>query len=154
MENKEALAMLKQAINYGKNGETVTGNWMLGTDNIEAIKLAIKALTEKEEEFTVIQQTYKPLTFKDLSSDDREDLIKALKRMGKQPAVIMSFKMDIAQAMGVLKRELLEDQTPGSYYHGWQSNLACVIVDNSQLNMVQANHIAKHFLSILTSQGE
>jgi len=123
MENKEALAMLKQAINYGNNGETVTGNSMLGTDNIEAIRLAIKALKKQE---TAVEK---------LAHENENE-------------------MNIAQAMGVLKKALLEDQTPGSYYFGWQSNLACVIVDNSQLNMVQANHIAKHFLSLLTSQGE
>jgi len=119
MENKEALSMLEQAINYGENDHTVKGNWMLGTPEINAVRLAIKAL-KKEEKIRI----------------DKE--LKEEK---------------LAAAVVVLISALEEDKTPGSYYFGWQSNLACSISDNSQLNMDQANHIARHFLNRLIDSG-
>ena len=59
----------------------------------------------------------------------------------------------LAEAVGVLISALDEDQAPGSYYGGWQSNIACTIVDNSEVNHDQANLIAKKFLNKLINSG-
>lgn len=48
MDNKGALVVLKEAINYGEYGETRKGNWILGTDGYESIELAIAALNQQE----------------------------------------------------------------------------------------------------------
>ena len=46
MDKKEAIEILAQAINYKEDGSTQTGNWILSTKGIEAIKEAIKAIEE------------------------------------------------------------------------------------------------------------
>jgi len=106
MDYKETSKILTQAINYDKEGRTSKGNWMLGTDGIEAVKVAIKAL-EKPQGITV------------------------------------------AQSMHTLKKALEEDKSGGSYYYGWQSNIACTIMDNSDLDHDKANEIAIKFLDKL-----
>lgn len=58
-------------------------------------------------------------------------------------------KLTMANAMKVLSDQLREDQTPGSYCYSWQSNLACVIMDNSDVEHDQANKIAIKFLNLL-----
>lgn len=55
----------------------------------------------------------------------------------------------IGEATPVLIRELLKDREPGSYYHGWQSNIACSIVDNTDVGFEQANKVAISFLDRL-----
>lgn len=47
MERDKATEILKQAINYDEEGRTRQGNWILSTDGIEAIKVAIEALESK-----------------------------------------------------------------------------------------------------------
>jgi len=61
----------------------------------------------------------------------------------------------IADAMKVLVNELKEDKGPGSYYHGWQSNLAMKILDNcdNKLSAEKCNDIAIKFLDYLIEQG-
>jgi hypothetical protein len=54
-------------------------------------------------------------------------------------------------AMKVLTKDLKRDKTPGSNYHGWQSNIACTIMDNSDIEHDKANEIAKKFLELLIS---
>ena len=41
--------------------------------------------------------------------------------------------------MGALVNELRKDKTEGSYYHGWQSVLACAIMVNSDIEHERAN---------------
>ena len=58
-------------------------------------------------------------------------------------------KAPIAMAMDMVIKTLREDKTPGSYYYAWQSNIACAIMDNSELSPVKANEIAVKFLEML-----
>ncbi len=44
MQKSRALEILEQAINYDDKGKTRNGNWILGTESIEAVKIAIEAL--------------------------------------------------------------------------------------------------------------
>jgi hypothetical protein len=55
----------------------------------------------------------------------------------------------ISEAINILCEALEEDKSEGSYYYGWKSNLACVIMDNSELKHDKANEIAKKFLDYL-----
>lgn len=59
-------------------------------------------------------------------------------------------KNPVAIAMKILTEALKEDKSPGSYYYGWQSNIACEIMDNSDLSHDKANEIAIKFLERLT----
>jgi hypothetical protein len=58
-------------------------------------------------------------------------------------------KMELSEVMNVLCEELNKDKEPGSYYYGWQSNLACKIMDNSDIGHDKANEIACEFLDYL-----
>jgi hypothetical protein len=58
-------------------------------------------------------------------------------------------KNPVAIAMQILTKALKEDRSPGSYYYGWQSNIACAIMDNSDLSHEKANEIAVKFLELL-----
>jgi len=58
----------------------------------------------------------------------------------------------VAIAMKIVTKALKEDKSPGSYYYGWQSNLACVIMDNSELKHDKANEIAVKFLELLIKE--
>lgn len=60
-------------------------------------------------------------------------------------------KIPVSIAMKILQTALREDNSPGSYYHGWQSNIACAIMDNSGLEHDKANEIAMKFLNLLIS---
>lgn len=51
--------------------------------------------------------------------------------------------------MEIIIEELKEDQSPGSMYYGWQSNIACCIMDNSDIEHEKANEIAIKFLNLL-----
>lgn len=53
------------------------------------------------------------------------------------------------EAMKVIREELKSDQSGGSIYYGWQSNLAMLIMDNSDLNAEECNIIAIKFLNRL-----
>lgn len=55
----------------------------------------------------------------------------------------------VPMAMGIIKDALREDKSPGSWYYSWQSNIACDIMDNSDLNHDKANDIAVKFLERL-----
>jgi hypothetical protein len=46
MKKEEAIKILEQAINYKDDSSTQEGNWILGTDGVEAIKIAIEALKD------------------------------------------------------------------------------------------------------------
>jgi hypothetical protein len=58
-------------------------------------------------------------------------------------------KNPVSIAMKILIKALSEDKTPGSYYYGWQSNIACTIMDNSDIGHEKANEIAVKFLERL-----
>jgi hypothetical protein len=60
-------------------------------------------------------------------------------------------KNPIAMAMKVVKEELSRDKKEGSWYYSWQSNIACAIMDNSDIDHDKANEIAKKFLDLLIS---
>lgn len=47
---------------------------------------------------------------------------------------------------------LKEDNSSGSYYHTWQSNIACTIMDNSELDHYTSNVIARRFLDRLINK--
>jgi hypothetical protein len=107
MDSKRAVDILAQAINYDEEGRTRQGNWMLGSDGVEAVKTAIEVLKEEE------------------------------------------FKNTIPHAMKIIKNELRADKSEGSWYYSWQSNIACVIMDNSDIEHDKANEIAIKFLDML-----
>jgi hypothetical protein len=44
---------------------------------------------------------------------------------------------------------LRADKSEGSWYYSWQSNIACVIMDNSDIEHDKANEIAIKFLDML-----
>ena len=58
-------------------------------------------------------------------------------------------KNPVAIAMKILTKALREDKSLGSYYYSWQSNIACEIMDNSDLSHDKANEIAIKFLERL-----
>jgi hypothetical protein len=64
--------------------------------------------------------------------------------------------IDIGTAIETLVKELKKDKGLGSYYHGWQSNLAMKILDNcdNKLSAEKCNDIAVKFLDYLIEQGE
>ena len=57
---------------------------------------------------------------------------------------------EYSKAMDIIVNEFKEDQSPGSMYYGWQSNIACCIMDNSDIEHGKANEIAIKFLNLLT----
>lgn len=52
-------------------------------------------------------------------------------------------------AINIVKLELKKNKDGGSFYHNWQSNLAMIIMDNSDLDHEKCNEIACLFLDIL-----
>ena len=61
-------------------------------------------------------------------------------------------KPKIANAVMVLQKNLAKDKSEGSYYHAWQSNIACAIMDtmpNVENIHELANESAKRFLENL-----
>lgn len=54
-------------------------------------------------------------------------------------------------AMKVLTKDLKKDKAPGSNYYGWQSSIACTIMDNSNIPHDKANDIAVKFLELFIS---
>lgn len=66
-------------------------------------------------------------------------------------------EITVAEAVAVLSAELKKDNSPGSYYYSWQSNIACAIMDSfmDTPNPVDvpkwANDAAKRFLDNLIS---
>ena len=54
-----------------------------------------------------------------------------------------------SEAIKVVRSELKKDQTPGSVFYGWQSNIACCIMDSSDIEPDKANEIAVKFLNLL-----
>lgn len=52
-------------------------------------------------------------------------------------------------AMTIVRNGLKKDKLEGSWYYSWQSNLACIIMDNSSIGHVKANEISKLFLDRL-----
>lgn len=63
-------------------------------------------------------------------------------------------KHPVAMAMNILTDALVEDKTPGSYYYSWQANIACTIMDNSNIEHDKANEIAIKFLDLLIGNKE
>ena len=57
---------------------------------------------------------------------------------------------EYSKAMKVITEELKKDKSPGGIYYGWQSNVACCIMDNSDIEHDKANEIAIKFLNLLT----
>lgn len=60
--------------------------------------------------------------------------------------------ISIGRAMEVVTRELSKDKSQGSWYYSWQSNIACAIMDNSDVDHETANKIAKKFLNQLCAK--
>ena len=52
-------------------------------------------------------------------------------------------------AKRIINRELKKDKSGGSMFQGWQSNLAMIIMDNSDLDSKKCNEIAIKFLNRL-----
>jgi len=61
----------------------------------------------------------------------------------------MGEKTTVQLAMETIIEELKSDKKEGSWYYSWQSNLACAIMDNSDIEHDQANKIAVKFLELL-----
>lgn len=57
--------------------------------------------------------------------------------------------MKYSKAMRRVAKELKKDKTKGSMYYAWQSNIACTIMDSSDILHDKANEIAKKFLELL-----
>lgn len=74
--------------------------------------------------------------------------------MKKQDEEIPLSNMDYIQAMRIIRSELKSDKSAGSMFYGWQSNLACIIMDNSDLTHEKSNDIAIKFLERLIDQGK
>jgi hypothetical protein len=58
----------------------------------------------------------------------------------------------LTNSVNRLIEELRKDNEPGSYYHSWQSNIACTIMDNSELDHYTSNIIAIRFLNRLIAE--
>lgn len=55
----------------------------------------------------------------------------------------------VGRAYEVLGKAILEDkEVVGGYYHSWQSNIACKIMDNSDIDIYEANELAKKILEL------
>jgi len=61
-------------------------------------------------------------------------------------------EVSVAKAMKIITHELAIDKDPGSYYYSWQANLACSIMDNSEIGLDKANEIAIKFLNLLIKE--
>ena len=65
---------------------------------------------------------------------------------------------DIHTALDILRTEFQKDQSNGSYYDSWVSNIACCIMDqysNKEKDHINANNAAKAFINLLTmNNGE
>ena len=58
--------------------------------------------------------------------------------------------MTVARAMRKVIKELNADKTEGSYYYGWQANIACCIMNNfGEKSHDKANKAAMEFLDLL-----
>lgn len=57
--------------------------------------------------------------------------------------------LGVEQAMEIVTEELRGNKSPGSWYYSWQSNLACTIMDNADIDHDTANKIAVRFLDRL-----
>jgi len=53
------------------------------------------------------------------------------------------------EAMKIISDELKSDKSGGSMYYAWQSNLACIMQDNSNIDHELSNKIACKFLDRL-----
>jgi hypothetical protein len=61
----------------------------------------------------------------------------------------------IKKAIDILVREFKKDKSNGSYYHSWQSNIACAIMDTMpDVENIHglANEAARKFLDILIGE--
>lgn len=59
---------------------------------------------------------------------------------------------DIHFALDILRVEFKKDQSNGSYYNSWVSNIACCIMDqysNKEIDHLKANNAAKAFIKLL-----
>lgn len=63
--------------------------------------------------------------------------------------VTMNEALTISKAMKIIANALKEDRGQGSYYHTWQSNIAMIIMDNSDIGLTKSNIIARKFLELL-----
>jgi len=70
----------------------------------------------------------------------------------KEDVKVLNKETTVAEAMQVLSKALAKDKTPGSYYWGWQSNLACSLMDNVNMEHDFANEIAIKFLELLIKE--
>jgi hypothetical protein len=66
--------------------------------------------------------------------------------MDKWRSIDIEEESEYSKAMKIIREELRKDTSPGSTYYAWQSNIACSIMDHSDLNSMRANKIAKQFL--------
>lgn len=66
----------------------------------------------------------------------------------------VDLKNPIPIALDIL-RAAFKDKEPGSYYHGWVSNIACCIMDQysyGEENHAKANKAAREFLNLLIKE--
>lgn len=56
---------------------------------------------------------------------------------------------EYSKAIKVVIEELKSDKSPGGMFYAWQSNIACCIMDNSDIEHDKANEIAVKFLNLL-----
>lgn len=82
MDEKKALKILKQAINYKEDGGCREGNWMLGTDDVEAIKIAITSLKEElNKQFGILSKKQSYQNYDNIVFKKREDAEKVLDQL-------------------------------------------------------------------------
>ena len=65
------------------------------------------------------------------------------------PGCAINFESEYSVAKSFVNKELKSDKRGGSTYYAWQSNLAMIIHDNSDIGVDKANAIAKKFLDRL-----
>jgi hypothetical protein len=105
----------------------------------------------------LLQRTYFNYNIKcECHSPNHFDLVRHCKDcIPKEPRETKVFfktedlKNPIPLAMKIVKNALKADKSEGSWYYSWQSNIACKIMDNSDVSHDKANEIAIAFLELL-----
>lgn len=62
---------------------------------------------------------------------------------------------EVSTAIDILRIEFQKDQSNGSYYDSWVSNIACCIMDqysDKEKDHIKANNAAKAFIKLLSSK--
>lgn len=82
----------------------------------------------------------------------------ALQKLPSIPCDVGNYDISFADcenefgiALKIIIKHLSADQDPGSIFFVWQSGLACLLKDNTDLNMEQCNELAIKWLKRLIS---